>query len=73
MMKKLLTASVVAASVAGMNVTAQQLEEVLVTAQKREQGANDVGITMNAFTGEMLKDAGFSTAEDIEPYSRFDN
>ena len=42
MMKKLLTASVVAASVAGMNVTAQQLEEVLVTAQKREQGANDV-------------------------------
>ena len=64
-MKKLLTASVVAASVAGMNVTAQQLEEVLVTAQKREQGANDVGITMNAFTGEMLKDAGFSTAEDI--------
>ena len=43
----------------------QELEEIVVTAQKREQGANDVGITINAFTGEMLKDAGFRTAEDI--------
>ena len=42
-----------------------QLEEIVVTAQKREQGANDVGITINAFTGEYLKDAGFSTAEDM--------
>ena len=43
----------------------QALEEIVVTAQKREQGANDVGITMNAFTGEMLQDFGFSTAEDM--------
>ena len=43
----------------------QALEEIVVTAQKREQGANDIGITMNAFTGEMLQDFGFSTAEDM--------
>jgi len=43
----------------------QALEEIVVTAQKREQGANDVGITMNAFTGEMLQDFGFTTAEDM--------
>jgi iron complex outermembrane receptor protein len=43
----------------------QALEEIVVTAQKREQGANDVGITINAFTGAQLKDLGFTSAEDI--------
>ncbi len=41
------------------------LEEVVVTAQKRSQSANDVGITINAFTGEQLRDFGVLTAEDI--------
>ena len=44
---------------------AQGIEEIVVTAQKREQGINDVGITVNAFTGAQLKDFGFSTAEDM--------
>ncbi|WP_116366001.1 TonB-dependent receptor [Parahaliea mediterranea] len=44
---------------------AAQIEEVVVTAQKREQGANDVGITINAFTGQQLQDFGVLTAEDI--------
>lgn len=43
----------------------QALEEIVVTAQKREQGANDIGITMNVFTGEQLKDQGFASAEDM--------
>jgi len=43
----------------------QALEEIVVTAQKREQGINDVGITVNAFTGAQLKDYGFATAEDM--------
>lgn len=41
------------------------LEEIVVTAQKRAQGANDVGITLNAFTGEQLAERGLSSAEDI--------
>jgi len=41
------------------------LEEVVVTAQKRAQSINDVGITMNAFTGEQLRDQGVATAEDL--------
>ena len=41
------------------------LEEVVVTAQKRVQGANDIGITMNAFSGELLRDLGVATAEDV--------
>lgn len=43
-----------------------QLEEIVVTAQKREQGINDVGITVNAFTAEQLLDWGVKSAEDME-------
>jgi iron complex outermembrane receptor protein len=41
------------------------LEETVVTAQKHAQSANDVGMTVNAFTGEMLKNFGVKTASDI--------
>ncbi|SVD97385.1 uncharacterized protein METZ01_LOCUS450239, partial [marine metagenome] len=47
----------------------QVIEEIIVTAQKREQGVNDVGITVNAFTGEQLKDRGFKTAEDMAMFT----
>lgn len=43
----------------------QAIEEIVVTAQKREQGANDVGITLNTFTGAQLKDFGLTAAEDM--------
>lgn len=46
-----------------------RLEEVVVTAQKRAQSANDVGITINAFSGEQIKDLGVLTAEDIAQYT----
>ena len=42
-----------------------RLDEIVVTAQKREQGANDVGITLNAFTGDQLEARGVQAAEDI--------
>ncbi len=42
-----------------------QLEEVIVTAQKRDQSANDVGITINTFTGAQIRDRGIATAEGI--------
>ncbi len=41
------------------------IEEVIVTAQKHTESANDVGITMNAFTGQRLKDLGVVTPEDL--------
>jgi len=43
-----------------------QIEEVVVTAQKREQSANDIGITMNAFTATQLDDYGVLAAKDLE-------
>lgn len=43
-----------------------QIEEIVVTAQKREQGINDVGITVNAFSSQQLKNYGVDSADDLE-------
>jgi iron complex outermembrane receptor protein len=43
-----------------------ELEEVVVTAQKREQGVNDVGITVNVFQKEQLQDFGIESPKDLE-------
>ena len=62
-------ASAVAAAIATSSATAMQLEEVVVTAQKREQGANDVGIAINTFTGEQIRELGILSADDIAMYT----
>lgn len=66
----------IAVAVAGvmfgsLAVAAQQraLEEVVVTAQKHAQGVNDIGMTVNAFTGDQLQDMGVSTAEDMAQFT----
>ena len=48
---------------------AQVLEEIVVTAQKHAQSINDVGITVNAFSGEVIKDLGVASAEDIAQFT----
>ena len=45
---------------------AQVLEEIVVTAQKREQNLSDVGISVTAFSGEQMKALGVSTTQDID-------
>ena len=35
------------------------LEEILVTAQKREQNLQDVGISVTAFSGDQIEKTGF--------------
>ena len=42
----------------GMNAGAQVLEEIVVTAQKREQNLMDVGIAITALTGEQVRELG---------------
>jgi len=44
---------------------AQVLEEVMVTAQKREQSANDIGISVTAFSGEQMDALGIENAGDV--------
>mgnify|MGYP002713180195 CR=1 FL=1 len=48
---------------------AAPLEEVVVTAQKHAQGVNDIGITVNAFTGDQLQNLGVATAEDMAQFT----
>ena len=44
---------------------ASLLEEVIVTAQKREQNLQDVGVSVSAFSGELVRSLGWNSTEDI--------
>ena len=46
-------------------LSAAQLEEIVVTAQKREQNLRDVGIAVTAFTGEDVRRMGFTEPVDL--------
>lgn len=56
-------------SAAGMPVAFAQtsggIEEVIVTAQKREQSLNDVGLTIQAASGQALADRGIQSPSDL--------
>ena len=41
-----------------LSAYAQLLEEVVVTAQKREESIQDIGIAVTAFTGEQITQLG---------------
>lgn len=41
------------------------IEEIVVTAQKREQSLQDVSIAVTAFSGDMVEDFGFEDTRDI--------
>ncbi|MEJ8567019.1 TonB-dependent receptor [Wenzhouxiangellaceae bacterium CH-27] len=48
-----------------MVVAQSALEEVIVTAQKREQSLQDVGISVTALSGESIRSYGFSNVLDV--------
>jgi outer membrane receptor protein involved in Fe transport len=50
-------------------VLAQALEEIIVTAQRREQSLQEVPISIDAFTGLELNEQGFRTMEDLGQFS----
>ena len=41
------------------------IEEIIVTAQKREQSIQEVGITMNAFSGDLLDSMGVTNSNQL--------
>ena len=45
---------------------AQVLEEITVTAQKREQDLSDVGISITALSGKQLKDLGLTNTTQLD-------
>ncbi len=44
---------------------AMVLEEITVTAQKRKETAQDVGLSITAFTGDQLTKLGYNSSEDV--------
>jgi iron complex outermembrane recepter protein len=48
-----------------MPTQAAVIEEVVVTAQKREQNVQEVGIAVSALTGEQMEQLGFTNAQQV--------
>jgi len=44
---------------------AQELEEIIVTAQKREQNLQEVGVSISAFTANQIRELGFVNTTDV--------
>lgn len=44
------------------------LEEIIVTAQKRQQSLQDVSVSVNVLNGEKILDAGITKVEDLQAY-----
>jgi len=59
------TVTGVAAVLTAMPLQAAVFEELIVTAQKREQDIQDVGISVSAFTGDQLKVLGVQDSFDV--------
>jgi iron complex outermembrane receptor protein len=60
---------VLAFAIAQSAVAQSVLEEITVTAQKREQNIQDVGIAINAFSGDQMRDLGIERSFDIAAFS----
>ncbi|GAB2510669.1 TonB-dependent receptor [Microbulbifer agarilyticus] len=56
---------VLAEPINGANAATPALEEVVVTAQKRAQSTQEIGMTVESLSGDALRDKGFSKAEDL--------
>jgi iron complex outermembrane receptor protein len=66
--KPMAVAVALAISTSGM-ANELALEEVVVTAQKREQNLNDVGISISAITGSQMKELGISDATEMAEFT----
>jgi len=60
-----ITVTGIAAVLTAMPLQAAVLDELTVTAQKREQDIQDVGISVSAFTGDQMKALGIQDSFDI--------
>lgn len=65
--QRLLLPMAVIAAASGA-VQAQTLEEVVVTAQMRAEGLQDVPISISAVQGDKLNDAGITRMQDLQAY-----
>jgi iron complex outermembrane receptor protein len=68
---KKIMAAAVASQILIISVASAQpaLEEVVVTAQKREQNMQDVGISVTAMSGDNLRSLGITSSADIASFT----
>ena len=64
-LKPTLLASAISLALVPFTAHSAVLEEVMVTAQKREQSVQDVGISITAFTGDQLDQLGLTSAQQV--------
>lgn len=60
-----LTVTTLSSSMFSTAVSAQVLEEVIVTARKRAEAMQDVPVSVTAFTGNQLRNAGIVNLKDL--------
>ncbi len=53
----------------GTPVMAQQIEEVVVTAQKRAENVQEVPISISTYSGDFLEQSGIDTLQDLGDYT----
>ena len=66
--KYILRSLLTATALTGFTLSAQAqsgLDEIVVTAQKRAQSAQDIGLSVAAFSGETMRDLGVDDAEGL--------
>ena len=56
------------AAILAAPLQAAVLDEIVVTAQKREQDIQDVGISISAFTGEQMETLGIQSSSEIAAF-----
>ncbi len=62
---KLATGFLICTCLLGSSAYSAVLEEIVVTAQKREQSLQDVGISVTAFSGNQIRELGYTNTIDI--------
>lgn len=50
-------------------LSAAVIEEIIITAQKREQNLSDVGISVTAFSGDQIKELGLTSTQQIDQHT----
>lgn len=63
--QSLLMSAIIISNISLSNAASLQIEEVLVTAQKRSENVNEVPMSISALSGENLASKGFSDTEDL--------
>lgn len=64
-LNSILIATIAISSVVSTNMQAQELEEIVVTAQRREQSLQEVPVSISVYSGDLIELQGFKNLDDL--------